>query len=297
MLSVYLPAFIVAFVITVVEMTEVAAVVFALGAEGQSLGHGAAGAVAGTGVVAVIAVGFGALLIALPSTYLLWGASILLFAFGLFLFRSTVRSYRRQRSPSADSAIGAHPTSNARVLQFGGGFAVGAVEATEAVIVLIALAAAGYGFSALVGALLGGAVLVVAAILVHQQIRRIKVPTLKLGATSMLFTFAVFWGGEAAHFAWPGPTCSWSSSSSRRCSWCGAWSRSPYRPAFGSRRTVKPRRSRAGDHATSFSRGRRTGGGDGRRRRGRRRTVGAPEGSASSRSLLPLVAPLETKRR
>jgi uncharacterized membrane protein len=45
---------------------------------------------------------------------------------------------------------------------------------------------------------------VVAAVLVHERIRRIKVPTLKLGATSMLFTFAVFWTGEASGFSWPG---------------------------------------------------------------------------------------------
>ncbi|HEV2166905.1 MAG TPA: hypothetical protein VGS23_08035 [Thermoplasmata archaeon] len=204
MLSVYLPAFLAALVITIVEMTEVAAVVFALGSDGQSLGHGAAGAVAGTGVVAFVAVGFGALLVALPQSYLLWGASILLFAFGVFLFRSTLRSYRRSRAAATTPGQAAHAVGDARVLQFGGGFAVGAIEATEAVIVLIALAAAGYGFSAIVGALVGGAALVVAALLVHQQIRRIKVPTLKLGATAMLFTFAVFWGGEAARVNWPG---------------------------------------------------------------------------------------------
>ncbi len=42
------------------------------------------------------------------------------------------------------------------------------------------------------------------AALVHERIRRIKVPWLKLGATSLLFTFAVFWGGEAVGYSWPG---------------------------------------------------------------------------------------------
>jgi uncharacterized membrane protein len=204
MLSIYLPAFVVAFVITVTEMTEVVAVVFALGVDGQSLGHGAAGAAAGTAVVGVVAFGFSAILIALPRSILLWGASFALFAFGIFLFRSTVRAYRRHRATAGTSKTGPASPGQARALQFGGGFAVGAIEATEAVIVLVALAAAGYGASALVGALLGGTILALAALGVHQQIRRIKVPTLKLGATSMLFTFSVFWGGEAAGIAWPG---------------------------------------------------------------------------------------------
>jgi uncharacterized membrane protein len=203
-LSLYLPALLVAFVITVVEMTEVVAVVFALGTEGQSLRHGAGGAAVGTAVVGAVAVGFGAVLVALPRTDLLWGAAVVLFGFGIFLFRSTVRSYRRHRAPPSPVSPGSTAAGNSRALQFGGGFVVGAVEATEAVIVLVALAAAGYASSAVVGALAGGAVLIVAALAVHQQIRRIKVPTLKLGATSMLFTFALFWGGEAAGVAWPG---------------------------------------------------------------------------------------------
>ena len=38
----------------------------------------------------------------------------------------------------------------------------------------------------------------------HDQIRKIKVPWLKVGGTSLVFTFAVFWGGEAAGVQWPG---------------------------------------------------------------------------------------------
>lgn len=206
MTAVYLPALAVAFVITVVEMTEVVAVVFAFGADRGAYRHGVLGAIAGTGVVALVALAAGAALLSLPHAGLLWGAAAVLFAFGLFLFRSTLRTYRRQRSAGSP---GAHPPTEgpkarADVLQFAGGFSVGAIEAIETVIVLIALAAAGYGGSAVVGSLLGGAVLVGAALVVHQRIRRIKVPTLKLGATSMLFTFAVFWGGEAAGVAWPG---------------------------------------------------------------------------------------------
>jgi len=201
MLDVYFPALVVAFLITVLEMTEVVALVFALAADHSTVAHGALGAVGGTAVVAAIALGFGAVLIAFPRTYLLWASAAVLAAFGVFLFRSTLRTYRRRQAAAPG---GGPPPSSHSAAQFAGGFSVGAVEATETVIVLLALDAAGYGFSALLGAVLGGAVLVCVALIVHDRIRRIKVPWLKLGGTSVIFSFAVFWGGEAAGVNWPG---------------------------------------------------------------------------------------------
>lgn len=197
----YGPAVLVAFLITLLEMTEVVVLVFALSAGERSMAHGAGGAVSGTAVVALVALGFGALLLAFPRDYLLWASAALLAGFGVFLFRSTLKTYRRARGllPSFPASGGDH-----RAVQFAGGFSVGAVESTETVIVLIAIAAAGYGFSAIVGAVAAGAVLVVATALVHERIRRFKVPLLKLGATSLLFAFAAFWTGEAANYAWPG---------------------------------------------------------------------------------------------
>jgi uncharacterized membrane protein len=198
MFVVYVPALIVAFLITLLELTEVAALVFAIGADSASIRPGAVGASAGVAAIGAVALAFGALLTAIPSPYFLSAAAVVLAAFGVFLFRGTLRAYRRaaQPMPSAPPARGA--------LQFGGGFAVGAVESTEAVIVLLALAAAGYGVSAALGAVAAGIVLVGAAAVVHERIRRIKVRLLRLGGTSVLFAFAVFWAGEAAHLSWPG---------------------------------------------------------------------------------------------
>jgi uncharacterized membrane protein len=201
MLTIYVPALIVAFLITVLEMTEVVALVFALAADHSTVRHGALGAVGGTSVVALIALAFGAVLISFPHSYLLWGSAAVLSAFGVFLFRSTLKSYRRQRAAASGAPA---PAPGQNVAQFAGGFSVGAVESTETVVVLLALAAAGYGFSALVGAVLGGALLVVVALVVHDRIRRIKVPWLKLGGTAVIFSFAVFWAGEAAGLNWPG---------------------------------------------------------------------------------------------
>jgi uncharacterized membrane protein len=195
-------AVLLALVITVTEMTEVVALVFALHGETGSIRHGALGAVAGTALVGGIAFVGGAYLAEVPSVWLLTGSAVTLYAFGAFLFRSTRRSYRRFWRPDA-SAVPRTSASQARAVQFGGGFTVGAVETVEAVIVLLSIAAAGEGPSALLGALLGGAGLVGAAALLHERIRRIKVPLLKLGATSMLFAFAVFWTGEALGARWP----------------------------------------------------------------------------------------------
>lgn len=200
MVALYAPALLVAFVITLLEMTEVVALVFALSADARTIAHGALGAVGGTTTVALVALGFGALLIAFPRTDLLWASAIVLTGFGAFLFRSTLKTYRRERA----TAAGGSPPVHRPVVQFAGGFSVGAIEATEAVVVLLALAAAGYGVSAIVGAVAAGVVLVGATAVVHERIRRIKVPWLKLGATGLLFAFAAFWFGEAVPFAWPG---------------------------------------------------------------------------------------------
>jgi Ca2+/H+ antiporter, TMEM165/GDT1 family len=202
MWELYLPAVIAGFIITLIELTEVVALVFALSADHHTVAHGAVGAVSGITVVALIALGFGALIVAFPKEYLLWASAIVLTAFGVFLFRSTLRSYRRSRAAPGGASAKAPPSRSS--LQFAGGFSVGSVEATEVVVVLIALAAAGYGFSALVGALAAGVVLVAATAVVQERIRRIKVPWLKLGANAMLFAFAVFWAGEAAGISWPG---------------------------------------------------------------------------------------------
>jgi Ca2+/H+ antiporter, TMEM165/GDT1 family len=198
-LALSVPALIIAFVITVTEMTEVVALVFALSAEADRVRTGALGAIAGTATIAAVALASGAALQALPHADLLGASAFVLGAFGVFMFRSTLKSYRKALRPAGTAAP---PSQHA--LHFAGGFSVGAVEATEAVIVLLALAAGGAGTSALIGAVAGGAVLIVAAALVHERIRRIKVPTLKLGGTSLLFAFAVFWGGEALGYAWPG---------------------------------------------------------------------------------------------
>jgi uncharacterized membrane protein len=151
-----------------------------------------------------VAVGFSAALLTFPEEILLWASAVVLAGFGVFLLRSTLRSYRRARTLGAGAPPKTSPPRTGQHVQFMGGFTVGVVESVETVVVLIALAAAGYAFSAVVGALIGGAVLVGVAIPLHEQVRKIKVPWLKWFGTALVFSYAVFWGGEAAGVAWPG---------------------------------------------------------------------------------------------
>jgi uncharacterized membrane protein len=198
----YWPVFVPAFLITLLEMTEVVALVFALSAGGSELRTAIFGALSGVAVVALIALGAGAAIERLPPSYLLGPSAVVLAGFGVFLFRGTLRSYRRARATKSGTAAPAPETHP--VVQFGAGFSVGVVESTEAVIVLLALAAPGYGLTTILGATTAGALLVLLAWAFHGQIRRIKVPLLRLGATSLLFTFSIFWAGEALHVSWPG---------------------------------------------------------------------------------------------
>ncbi|MCI4373821.1 MAG: hypothetical protein L3K02_09325 [Thermoplasmata archaeon] len=199
-LSLYLPAVLGAFLITLLEMTEVVILVIAVSADHPTARPGATGAVLGVGLVSVIAVGVGAAIRLVPADVLLYTSGALLAGFGVVLFRSTLKSYRRARLPP-----GALPPGKfAGAVQFGTGLTSGAVEAVEVVVVLLGITAAGYAFSAIVGALAAGAILVVLALVVHERLRRIKVPWLKLLGTSMLFTFATFWFGEAVGVSWPG---------------------------------------------------------------------------------------------
>jgi Ca2+/H+ antiporter, TMEM165/GDT1 family len=189
-----------AVLITILELTEVVVLVLVLGVDQPSVRPGAVGAGTGIAVVSGITLGAGAALATVSVSYLFWAAAIVLAAFGVFLYRSTLRTYR--------IAAGRGPPRGTQhrhdMAQFAGGFAVGAVEMTEVAIVLLALAAGGAAFSALVGAVVGGLLLVGLAFVLHEQLRRIKVPWLKVLATSVLLSFAVFWGGEAAGVRWPG---------------------------------------------------------------------------------------------
>ncbi len=208
-------AFLAAFLVTDLELTEVVAIVYALGASSRDMRPAIHGAIAGVAVVGLIALGTGialvsvARLITTVTFYLLIVSAVMLWGFGFFLLRSTVKTYFREakkRIGKGEPPHSAEEEFGSKAL-FSGGFSVGAVETLEAVIVLLALTAGGYGPEALLGFGAGVILLVSLGIALHENIRKLKVPPLKWIGTTLLFTFAVFWSGEAisqrTSFAWP----------------------------------------------------------------------------------------------
>ncbi len=201
MIALYVPALLGALVIVLIEMSEVLALVFALSGDSGSVRAGGLGALLGIAIIASASLAAGSALIALPRIELLGAAAVALFGFGAFLARSTLREYRKARFPEVAAR---YPPRALGAVPFAGGLTIGLVESTEAAIVLLALAAAGYATSALLGAIAAGAALAVTAALVHDRIRSVKSRWLKLGGTSLLLAYGTFWAGEALGLAWPG---------------------------------------------------------------------------------------------
>jgi uncharacterized membrane protein len=206
-------ALLTAFLITVLELTEVVAVVYAMGAGARSLrpaGFGATAGVAAVGIPSLVLV-VGVRFFQVGEFWLLSAGAIVLYAFGLFLLRSTVKTYfkeaKKRRGLTETGA--SHEEGLGHRSLFATAFSIAVIETVEAAIVLIPLGTT-FPWEALAGFAVGGALLLTAGILLHERIRKLKVPPLKWVATSLLFTFAVFWTGEAlgqpelgARFVWP----------------------------------------------------------------------------------------------
>jgi len=175
--------------------------VYAIGAGSRSM-RPAAGASGGVVLVALIALGTGVAITRFPLQYTLVGAALLLWGFGFFLLRSTLRTYlreaRKKRGIQSTKRGGLEEPGLSDHALLAGSFSVGVVETVEAVVVLVALTAGGFGLEAALGFILGGILLLGVGVAFHERIRRLKVPPLKWVATSLLFTFAVFWSGESA---------------------------------------------------------------------------------------------------
>jgi uncharacterized membrane protein len=206
-------ALLVAFLITVLELTEVVAIVYALGSASRSMRQGVLGAVSGVVFVSLLALVTGVAIEQFASqaeTILLVVSAVLLWGFGVVLFRSTVKSYFKEAVKKKE---GGEKESHSIVDEFSskalfsGGFSVGAVETLEAVIVLLALTGAGFGMEAMTGFVAGCCLLLALGYILHDRIRKVKVPPLKWIGTTLLFTFALFWSGEsmedAGWFNWP----------------------------------------------------------------------------------------------
>lgn len=194
-----------AFLVAMLEMTDVFALVYALGAGARSMRPGLLGAVTGVAIVAAIGVTIGATLSFAQTEFsealVHAAATIVLWGFGFFLLRSTLKTYvqeERKRQGNAAPKKSYPPPSSMTPSELAvTGLTVGLTEAFEAMVPLIAIAAQGMAPEAAVGGVLGGLVLVPVGYVLRERIKKVKVPPLKWVTTSLLFAFAAQWSFEA----------------------------------------------------------------------------------------------------
>ena len=180
--------FLAALGITTLELVEAAAVGLALYGDSK---HPSAFFYVALGVVAVFVPMFvlGVLITLLPDVYVRLVGGALLLYFGLRLVKSARKSVIRSRMG------GSSPEHFEKGIMTTG-FSVGAIEAFEAAIVLVALLPNNFQ-STVLGMSTGIAVVIAATYLLRNQVRKVKQANMKVIVSALLLSFAVFWFGEA----------------------------------------------------------------------------------------------------
>ena len=174
--------------ITTLELVEASAVGLALYGDSK---RPAAFLFVGLGVVAVFIPMFllGALITLLPDVYVRLVGGVLLLYFGLRLVKSARKSVVRSRR-------GGFSAEHFDKGLMATGFSVGAVEAFEASIVLVALLPINFQ-STVIGMGAGITIVVIATYILRNQVRRVKQANMKVVVSALLLSFSVFWFGEA----------------------------------------------------------------------------------------------------
>jgi uncharacterized membrane protein len=180
--------FLAALGITTLELVEASAVGLALYGDSK---RPSAFLYVALGIAAVFVPMFilGALITLLPDVYVRLVGGALLLYFGLRLVKSARKSVLRSRKG----------VSSAEHFEKGimaTGFSVGAVEAFEAAIVLVALLPNNFQ-STVLGLGTGIGVVVVATYVLRNQVRKVKQANMKVVVSALLLSFAMFWFGEA----------------------------------------------------------------------------------------------------
>lgn len=180
--------FLAAMGIILLEISEAAAVALALDAEAGPKAFVYVGL--GVAVVLLITIFIGQEIALLPILYIQLIAGFLLLYFGIRLARSARRAVLKSRKNMTGSA------EKIEKGLFYTGFSVGAVEAFEAAIVLVALIPLNYS-STLLGVFAGLIVVVIGTALLRSQVRKIKQANMKVAVSSLLLSFSAFWFLEA----------------------------------------------------------------------------------------------------
>ncbi len=180
--------FLAAMGITLLEISEAAAVALALYAEGGSKAF----LYVGLGIAMVLIITFiiGNEIALLPILLIRLVAGFLLLYFGLRLARSSRRAVLRSRN------LGNSSEEKVEKGLFYTGFSVGAVEAFEAAIVLVALIPINYN-STFLGLSAGLIIVVIGTAVLRNQVRKIKQANMKVVVSALLLSFSVFWFSEA----------------------------------------------------------------------------------------------------
>jgi len=180
--------FLAAMGITLLEISEAAAVALALYAEGGSKAFFYVGL--GIAIVLIITFIIGKEIALLPILLIRLVAGFLLLYFGLRLARSSRRAVLRSRN--------VRNSSEEKIEKglFYTGFSVGAVEAFEAAIVLVALIPIDYN-STLLGLIVGLIIVIAGTAFLRSQVRKIKQANMKVAVSALLLSFSVFWFSEA----------------------------------------------------------------------------------------------------
>ncbi len=129
----------------------------------------------------------------LPIFYVRIFSATLLLYFGIRLIKSARRSFIFQKKQPQG---GAPKHEELEKGLFVTAFSVGTVEAFEAAIVLVALFPNSYS-STILGLVLGIAVVIVAAFILHNQIRKVKQAIMKVTVSALLLAFSAFWYSES----------------------------------------------------------------------------------------------------
>ena len=183
--------FLAALGITLLEMSEASAVGIALYADSRKA-YAFLAVAAGVAAVLIPTAVAGNFIALFPLFYVRIASATLLLYFGIRLIRSSRRSmkFERMKNPPKkkhEQSRGIYAT----------GASVGAVEAFEAAIVLIALFPESYA-STFYGLILGIILVVGFAYALKSQVRKVKQANMKVAVSALLLTFATFWYIESA---------------------------------------------------------------------------------------------------
>lgn len=184
--------FLAALGIVILEMSEASAVAITISAEARSAGP-IFFTILGIIVVMIPAVFIGQGISHLPIFLVRIVSAILLLYFAQRLAKSARRSMKFQKMKNFPKSEKETPGEKGVSYT---AFSVGAVEAFEAAIVLVALFPESFGSTAY-GIIAGIAVVIIFSFVLRRSIRKLKQGIMKVAVSSILFTFSAFWFVES----------------------------------------------------------------------------------------------------